>query len=334
MSEDVTITDIAKACGVSNATVSRALSGSSAVKPATRQKVIERANELGYKYGSKKETIPLKIMLIVGDITNQFYIGIIKGINSLLQQEGYKVACFYSDYSSSVEEEYVRFAFDDGYHGIIMITATETDSLSSLISSNTCPVVLVNRYIRSMDLDVVCIDNHRGGYLATSYLIQAGHKKIAHLAGPQNSTASQDRLIGFRSAMADAKLDCPDESIFFGDLMKSSGIQFAEYYIRALKDYTAIFCANDICASGLLEGLTKHGIRIPDDLSIICFDDSTAPFCGTVKLTNVSRDSFTMGTAAAELMINALRSNHHLPRKLVFPPALHEGNSVRRLENA
>lgn len=331
MSRIVTIKDIAQECGVSSATVSRALSGSSIVKSATQKKIIDCAKEMGYTYDGQKHTAPSKIMIISGDISNQFYVGIIKGANHLFMQEGYKAACFYSDYSTSSEEDYVRFAFDDNYDGILMITASETEALSSLLKNSACPVVLVNRYIRSMDLDVVCIDNHRGGYLAASYLIQAGHKKIAHLTGPQNSTASQDRLIGFRSAMADAGLDCPEKAIFTGDLMKSSGVSFAEYYMKNLRDYTAVFCANDICAAALLETLEKYDIHVPDDLSIICFDDSTAAVSGTVELTTVSRDPYTMGTAAAELMLEALRSRHHLPRKLVFPPVLHERNSVKFL---
>lgn len=331
MGDLVTIQDIAKLCNVSNATVSRALSNSSAVKSETQKKIIECANNLGYKFGNKKKPSLLKIMLIIGDISNLFYVGIIKGASNRLRQEGYHVACIYSEYNSSVEEEYVRFAFDDGYNGIIMITAAETDTLISLLNNSKCPIVLVNRYIRSMDLDAVCIDNSRGGYLATSYLIQAGHKKIAHLAGPLKSTASQDRIIGFRSAMADAGLDCPEESIYVGDLMKSSGIQFAEYYMKNLRDYTAVFCANDLCASGLLEILNERGIRVPDDLSIICFDDSTT-VSGSVELTSVSHDPYVMGTAAAELMLETLQNENHFPHKLVFPPVLHERNSVKNIK--
>lgn len=333
MSRTVTIKDIAEVCGVSNATVSRALSGSAIVKSATQRRIVDCAKELGYSFNTQKQASPAKIMIISGDISNQFYVGIIKGANTLLTQEGYKAACFYSDYSPTVEEDYVRFAFEDNYAGILMITASETEALSNLLSHSNCPIVLVNRYIRSMDLDVVCIDNHRGGYLATSYLINAGHTKIAHLTGPQNSTASQDRLIGFRAAMADAGLECPDKAIYPGDLMKTSGIRFAEYYMENLRDYTAVFCANDICAAGLLETLGKHNIHVPDDLSIICFDDSTAAVSGTVELTSVSRDPYTMGTAAAELMLEALKSKCHLPRKLVFPPVLQERNSVKFLKN-
>lgn len=333
MSRIVTIKDIAKECGVSNATVSRALSGNSIVKSETQRRIIDCAKKMGYSFSMQKYTPPSKIMIISGDIGNQFYAGIIKGANHLLAQEGYKAACFYSDYSTASEEEYVRFAFEDNYVGILMITASETEALSTLLSNSSCPVVLVNRYIRSMDLDVVCIDNHRGGYLATSYLIQAGHKKIAHLTGPQNSTASQDRLIGFRAAMADAGLECPQKSIFAGDLMKSSGIAFSKYYVENLRDYTAVFCANDICAAALVTALEQYNIRVPEDLSVICFDDSTAAVSGTVQLTSVSRDPYAMGTAAAELMLEALKSKHHMPRKLVFPPVLNEGNSVSFLND-
>lgn len=329
----VTIRDIADTCGVSTATVSRALSGSSSVKTSTQEKIIECAKNLGYIYGNSKGAASGKIMIISGDIGNQFYAGIINGATTKLNEKNYKGACFYSNYSTDAEEDFVRFAFEDSYDGILMITATETEALSELLKNSSCPVVLVNRYIRSMDLDVVCIDNFRGGYLATSYLIEAGHKKIAHLAGPQNSTASMDRYLGFRSAMLDANLECPDHAMFPGDLMKTSGTEFAKYYLKNLKDYTAVFCANDICAASLLDDLEKENIHVPDDLSIICFDDSTAAITGTVKLTTVSRDPFSMGIAAAELMIEALDSKQHLPRKIVFPPVLNVRNSVKMLNS-
>lgn len=327
----MTINEIAKACGVSSATVSRALSGNAYVKPETYKRIMECAEALGYEYSSQKNKQNLKIMLIVGDISNYFYIGIIKGIGSLLNSKGYKVAIFNSNYDHAQEEEYVRFAYSDNFSGIIMITAMETVALIKLLKKNTCPVVLVNRYIRSMDLNAVCIDNHRGGYLATTYLIDKGHKKIAHLAGPRNSTASQDRLIGFQHAMNDSELSVAKDAIYYGDLMRDSGCRFAEYYLKKLRDYTAVFFANDISAVGFLECVLQHGIRVPDDLSIICFDDATATIGGAIKLTTVSRDPNSMGIAAAELMVDTLANKDSQPRKLVFPPVLNERDSVKTI---
>lgn len=328
MSDVVTIQNIAKACGVSIASVSRALSGKSYVKPETRQRIMECATAMGYEYAKSKAKHGSKIMLIVGDLSNQFYMGIIRGVNQQLAGRGYKVAIFNSDYDSAQEEEYVSFAYADGYDGIIMLTAIETASLISLLQRNTCPVVLVNRFIRSMDLDAVCIDNRRGGYMAASYLIEKGHRKIAHLAGPQNSTASQDRLFGFQNALRDSKIAFSDEAVFVGDLMRGSGERFAAYYMKHLRDYTAVFCANDVCAASFVESLQEQGVRVPRDVSVVCFDDSTPTALGSRFLTSVSRDPVSMGEAAAELLADALRSGSRSPRKLVLPPTLHECQSV------
>lgn len=327
----ITIKDIAKTCGVSSATVSRALSGNAYVKPETHKRIMECAEALGYKYSNPVNKRNLKIMLIVGDISNHFYISIIKAIENKLNCEGYKLAIFNSNYEPAQEEEYVRFAYSDGYNGIIMITAIETLELIELLKKNTCPIVLVNRFIRSMDLNSVCIDNHRGGYMATTYLIKKGHKKIAHMAGPRNSTASQDRLFGFQNAMNDAGLTVDKDAIFYGNLLRDSGYRFAEHYLNKLRDYTAVFFANDICAAGFIEIIIQHGIRVPDDLSIICFDDSTAAVGGLINLTSVSRDPNSMGAAAAELMLARLQNTNTQPHKLVFPPVLNERDSVKEI---
>lgn len=328
----MTIKDIAQECAVSVATVSRALSGSGLVRPDTKQRIIEYAASIGYKATPAKKTTP-KIMIISGDINNPFYSGIITGATKRLSEEGYKVGVFYSDETPSVEEDYLRFAFEDHYAGVLMITASETEELLAILNKKPdIPIVLANRYLRSMDLDVVCIDNFRGGYIATTQLIDAGHKKIAHLAGPTNSTASQDRLMGFKNALEDFGLSCKPESVYIGNLRKSSGDDFANYYMEHLRDYTAVFCANDICAVSLAKSLTKKGIRIPEDLSIICFDDSTSFISDSIELTSVSRDPLPMGESAAELMLEAMNRENHLPRKVVFPPVLNQRNSIKQLD--
>lgn len=233
---------------------------------------------------------------------------------------------------SDLEEECIQFAHRDNYNGIILLSAMETTGLIKLLKKGTCPVVLVNRYIRSMDLNVVCIDNFRGGYIATNYLIEKGHSRIAHLAGPDNSTTSQDRLRGYQKAMEDAGQPVAEEAIFFGDLSHDSGYSFGEYYLKNLiGQYTAVFSANDAMTAGLIMKLTENGIKIPDDLSIICFDDSPMAREGAIKLTTVSRDSDTMGLVAAEIMIDMIANGTETKRKVVYPPLLNERESVKDL---
>lgn len=330
----VTIRDLAKKSGYSIATISRALSNIQTVKPETRQHILQIAKELGYEYQQHGRREPVRsnvVMLIVGDIMNPFYLTIINGVNDLFNEQGIKLAIFNSDYDPAREENFVQFANDSKYDGIIMITAMETAGLVSVLKKASCPIVLANRTIRSMDLNAVCIDNYRGGYMAASHLIEEGHRKIAHLAGPSNSTASQDRERGFRDAMKDHQLPLPEMAVRPGTLKRESGVEFARYFINNLRDFTAVFCANDLMAAGFSETLLEAGLSVPDDVSVIGFDDSPAAVSGPVKLTTISRDSYLMGRAAAEMMVDELVRGDHRCRKIVFPPTLTMRNSVRRL---
>lgn len=331
----VTIRDLAQKSGYSIATISRALTKAETVKPETRQRILQYVEESGYQHkphSRRESSRPNLVMLIVGDILNPFYLGIIKGADDLLNEHGIRLAIFNSDYDPAREEEYVRFAAENKYDGIIMITAMETAGLVTMLKKTACPVVLANRTLRSMDLNAVCIDNYRGGYMAASYLIDEGHTLIAHLAGPANSTASQDRERGFRDAMRDAHLPVAESSVWYGNLKRDSGQEFARHFLKNLSDSTAVFCANDLMAASFCETLAEAGVTVPDDVSVICFDDSPAAVSGPVKLTTISRDPYPMGRAAAEMMIGELTDSESRHRKIVFPPTLSIRSSVRRLE--
>ncbi|NLM72637.1 MAG: LacI family transcriptional regulator [Clostridiaceae bacterium] len=327
----VTINDIAKASGLSTATISRVLSGKGNVKKETADLVMKYVEELGYKYKNSSKKDPsrdIKIMAIAGDIRNQFYLGIIQGANNVFIKNGYKMAIFNSNNDPVTEEEFVNFAHQDQYDGIIMITATETVTLTELLKKNLCPVVLVNRYIRSMDLDAVLIDNSRGGYIATQYLIQKGHTRIAHLSGPDNSTASQDRKQGYLAALKDSKIHSEKKAVFEGNLKKESGIAFADYFVNNLSGYTAVFCANDIMAAAFVERLYELGYQVPRDVSVICFDDTPAATHGRIKLTTVYCDPETMGEVAASILVENLSNDTSFKRKVIYPPELIERESV------
>ncbi len=327
----VTIRDVAEHCGYSIATISRALSNSPTVRDETRQKILAASEKLGYKYAPharKAVNAAPVVTLVVGDIMNQFYLGIIKGINDCLNEHNIKLAIFNSDYDPAREEEIVRHANEQNSDGIILITAMETSGLVSLLKTVRCPIVLANRYIRSMDLDTVCIDNYRGGYLAGSFLAERGHRQIAHLAGPANSTASQDRERGFRDAMEDYHIKLQDNSVYYGNLKRDSGEEFARYFLSELTECTAIFSANDLMAAAFCKSLLTAGRRVPDDVSVICFDDSPAAVSGEVKLTTISRDPYPMGRAAAEMMVESLNGIESRHRKILFPPVLSIRDSV------
>ena len=195
----VTQKQIAEMAGVSFATVSRALTHSAKVRPDTLQRIRSAMQALGVNncddFFLGRSTLSKMVLVIVGDIATEFFANIVIGISDVLSAQGYSMVLCNSRYDSKVEMERLQSAQDCGYAGIIMITAMETHELVTFLQSAAIPIVLVNRYIRTLDIDVVRIDNYRGGYMAAQYLLEKGHRHIAHLAGPRNSAAPQDRLL-------------------------------------------------------------------------------------------------------------------------------------------
>ena len=325
---------IAEKAGVSYATVSRALTHSAKVRPETIQVIRTAMRELGINYDEQvflgRNNLSKMVLVVVGDILKEFFANIIVGIHDKLTPQGYSIVLCNSHYVSKTELEYLQTAQENDYAGVIMITATETEELVSFLQNTTIPVVLVNRYIRSLDLDVVRIDNYRGGYLAAQHLIECGHQKIALLSGPRSSAANEDRLRGFLHAMKDNGLQMDiNQDVMFGDLSRECGKTFAEWF--AHKDYTAAFIGNDYMTAGAVHQLIKLGKRIPEDCSIISFDDSALINEDGLNITSISFEPTVMGDAAAETLLKRIADPLGRHIKIIYSPVFSQRSSVRSI---
>ncbi len=331
----VTLNDIAKQTGISSATISRVLTNSGYVKPETKALIENALIQSGYRHTPRRKAMPQEIseiiLVITGDITSNVYTSNIKGITREIENLGLKVFIVNSDYSSDKEEEYLKFAFRNHFAGVIMLNPVETAGLVQALRSSHCPVVMVNRYLRALDTDTVCIDNFRGGYMSTDYLIQRGHRRIAHLGGPKNSIACQERLRGYSDAMQIAGLPMTDDSVFHGDLQYESGLQFGRQICSMDKGtrFTAIYSANDIMATGLVDAFFEAGFSVPDDFSITCSDNTLNAVKSRVKLTTVAHDPVEMGISAAQLLLSRLDNPNSKTEKIVYAPILTERSSVK-----
>lgn len=327
---------IAEKAGVSYATVSRAFNNSTNVKPETLAKIHKAMEELGLNSPFRNQFINLNketnyVLIVVEDNTDLFFSRIIKGICEDLYPLGLLPVLCVSNYDTEIEAWHIKRANDANYAGVIIITAVESESFVNLLKTVTIPVILVNRYIRSFDTDVVCIDNYRGGYIAANILIQAGHRKILHLAGDMKTTPSQDRLRGFMDAMTDANLELRPEEIYNGDFTIEDGRRFVDKYFAHGSQYTAIYIGNNPMAFGAASRLTELGYRIPDDISIICFDDSPLVDTGNFKLTSISYDPCSMGHAAVEVLQKRLSNLNAEKMKIIFSPNTIDRGSIRHI---
>ena len=220
---------------------------------------------------------------------------------------------------------------EHGFAGVIMLTVESSPGMIALLRNYTLPVVLVNRFIRSLDMDVVSIDNYRGGYMAASYLLEHGHRCVAYLAGKRESTAQQDRLRGFTDAMADAGISFRQQNVFWGDNTRDSGRDFAGSFFgdHAKGKYTAVFAANNPMAVGALTRLLELGGSVPLEISMICFDDVTPARDGSIKLTTISYDPYLMGTTAVDSLMKRIEKPHQEKIKSTFSPHVTVRDSVK-----
>ena len=330
-----TLLEISKEIGVSTATISRVLNGEDCVSPETREKVLSAVEASGYEKRPRRRSAELRnkgtALIIAGQLHNPILLGFIDGIRQRLAKEGMNTLISLSDYDTDAECNALRSAAKNGFSGIFLLNAIESRKLVNLIGEIKTPLIFVNRFLRSIDTDVVTVDNYRCGYLATTYLIARGHRRIAHIAGPTTSVTCRNRTQGYLDAMAEHDLKVDKSFIFYGDRRYKSGCEFGSVIaeMQPEKRFSAVFSTTGLMAAGMVDTLRAYGIRVPDDISVICNDDYSRDYMSCpIDFTTCGQDPIQMGTTAAELLLERMESPDGTPKKLVFPPVMKEHNSV------
>ncbi|WP_094547242.1 LacI family DNA-binding transcriptional regulator [Petroclostridium xylanilyticum] len=322
-----TINDIAKIAGVSRSTVSRVLTNNPNVNPITREKVKKIIDIYNYQPNSLARGLVLGridiIALIIGDIRNPFYSELTWVIENILSQNGYMVVLCDSEYSTEKEELYLKAAKQYGFAGVVMTSAMESDNLNSVLKSMNCPVVLLNRYLKSFEGDVVILDNFQAGYIATRHLIELGHSKIAILTGPVNSTSSVERFNGYKNALENFGIEYREDFVTHGDLKMETGYEYGLSLLKRKENKpTAVVAGNDLMAIGIIEAYKKMKMRIPEDLSIIGFDDIPISSTASINLTTIRQPFYEMGKMVAELLLKRINNEQCEYRKIILNPQL------------
>ena len=330
-----TLLEISKEIGVSTATISRVLTGEDCVSPETRDRVLQAVRESGYEKRPRRRSAELRgsgtVLVIAGQLHNPIILGFIDGIRQRLAKEGMRTVISLSDYDTSAECDALKYASKNGFSGIFLLNAIESKKLVSLIPDIKTPMIFVNRFLHTVDTDVVTVDNYRCGYLATEYLISRGHKRIAHIAGPSTSVTCRDRTQGYIDAMHEHGLTVDRSCVYYGDRRYKSGCEFGAQIVQMEpeKRFTAVFSTTGLMAAGMVDTLRGYGLRVPDDISVICNDDYSRDYMPCpIDFTTFEQDPILMGTTAAELLLERIATPNGAPKRMVFPPVLIENNSV------
>jgi LacI family transcriptional regulator len=312
---------IAEKAGVSTATVSRVLSGFPGVREKTKKKVMKITSELNYEVDgiarSLRQKKTFKIGVIVGDVLSQFYSVLAKSIEDIANKYGYSVILCNGDDDPEKELNYLKVLRSSKVDGIIIVpTGKNVGYINNLMQTNI-KIVLVDRLIEGVDCDAILVDNEKGAYTAVKYLIDKGYKKIAIIDGFIDRTTGKERLKGYLRALNENNIPRNDDFIKIKDFKKISGIMFANELLENKNKPEAIFVANLELTLGAILSIKSLGLKIPDDIAVIGFDDSDWAQILEPPLTTISQPVYDLGTAAAEMLIKNIENDNSKKEKLI-----------------
>ncbi len=319
-----TISDVAKRAGVSTMTVSRVINNSSYISQETRERVERVIDELGYVPNALARSLRFKqtktIALVLTDITNPFFTTLARGVEDVASEQGFSVIFCNTDESESEEAEYLNVLLQKQVDGILLVPACCEKDLIVSIQSRGSPVVLLDRRIPGAKVDTVRCDSEQGAYQVVRHLLNLGHKRIAILAGPQSISTSVDRVAGYRRAMSEAGLDRNAQLVYHAGFTQEGGYQMTKQVLANRVRPTALFAGNNFIAMGIFRSLREAGLRVPDDLSVVAFDDLLVEFVMDPFLTVVAQPAYEMGRQATELLLTRLAGEGPAePQEIVLP---------------
>ncbi|WP_411101013.1 LacI family DNA-binding transcriptional regulator [Streptomyces sp. x-45] len=299
----ITSHDVARLAGVSQPTVSRALRDDPRVSPATREKVKQAAQALNYVPSEAGRTLSTRatrrVGVIVTDMTNPFYPHVVAPLHDELQRLGYRMMLLTERSDEAVAEEKL---LDQSLDGVVLATATTDSRLPALLERRGMPYVFLNRDTGRPGDFASVVDNEGGGRLVARELIRLGHRRIAGIFGAANTTTGRDRELGFRLALADGGIGLPDDRVVRGAFEYETGYAALPALLEAAEPPTAVFCGNDVVAIGVLNAALAAGVKVPDDLTVIGFDDLPMASWEVFRLTTVRHDLGELACQAARLL--------------------------------
>jgi DNA-binding LacI/PurR family transcriptional regulator len=305
----VTIRDVARAAGVSTATVSQVLNGGRPVAEATRLRIEEVIAELGYRPNSLARGLKTLRSQLVGvvlpDLSNPFYPSLVRGVQEQLSLSGYYAVIVNTDAYRNQERELVAELIARQVDGLVLITFTLSEADYAAVAAKGVPFVVVGR---TDGFDHVHTSDYAAAFEMTSYLLEAGYGSVAHLAGPTGPSAgpASPRLAGYRAAMQARGLRGAKARVLHGEFTVAGGHKAMVRLLESEDRPRAVFCANDLMALGAIEAAQAYGLRVPDDIAVAGFDDIDAASLVRPSLTTVGHSAAQMGAKAADLLLGRM----------------------------
>lgn len=332
-----TMKDIARIAGVSLGTVSNVLNGTAGVREPVRRRVLEAVRSANYQpsqlaRGLRRVQTNV-IGMIIPDITNPFFPAAVRGAEDQAFSNGYRLILCNTDNDHSKELAHLNELRTYLPAGLIVIPSTFSDLTVQARSYREVGtgVVCIDRLPRNWEGDTVTADNQTGAYKATRHLIEMGHKQLATITGPMHLTNALERLNGFKRAIKEARLNIAPEYVQEATFDKQGGASRAALLLRLIPRPSAIFAGNDMIALGVLAAIRDAGLRCPQDVSLIGFDDLEIAEIVNPSLSSVSQSAYQLGSTAARILLERIRGDIGPAKHIILETSLKLRGSVARL---
>jgi LacI family transcriptional regulator len=326
MKKKVTIKDIAHLANVSHTTVSRALNDKSRIRNETKEKILAIVRELNYQPNLIARSLVMRrtktLGLIITTIANPFYTELALGIESTARSLGYNIILSFTHSDLAIESASVDMLRSKGVDGIIFSSAHMEDPNIVKLAEEEFPIVLVNRRtyhpMVKEKVDYVGVDNILGGYLAVEHLIKLGHRQIGVIGGSSESSVGFERLEGGKKALEAYGLEPMANYFLEGDFLKESGYQGGIRFLRMGQPPSAIFATNDYMALGVYQAVIEKGLKVPEDIAIIGFNDIEFTAMKGIELTTIGQKKYEMGTIAVKTLVERIEGKKSGPTEEIF----------------
>ncbi|MBN2469827.1 MAG: LacI family DNA-binding transcriptional regulator [Anaerolineae bacterium] len=333
----VTIDDVARASGVSSSTVSRVLGGYEHVRETTRSRVLEAVEQLGFVANVQARSLASGhsrvIGLLVPNLDNSYVGTIAQGIDQALTHANYDLVLYTSHRHPGKESFYVSAIANGLTEGLLLVAPLVPTSYLDALHQQDLPCVLIDQADPTESSSVVEGNNWQGAYEATRYLNQLGHTRIACITGALQIQSAVNRLEGYQAALADCDIPFREELVVEGDFQQQTGYEMTKRLLQSVvPPPTAIFAANDLSAFGAMDAARECGFRIPDDISIVGFDDVPQASLVYPKLTTVRQPLVEMGRVAVKMLLEQIADPSLPPQRVELATQLIIRDSCRDID--
>lgn len=341
----VTIYDVAKAAGTSTATVSRVLSKSDyPISNEIRKKVIETARKLNYTPNlvgrMLKKSESKDIGVIIPNISNPFYPMLVLGIETEAYKQGYNILLCNSFRSAANEKKYIESMYQKQVRGIILSTIRKEYGFLKKLCDNGLKIVGFDQNIEGLQCNKIGFDFIRGGIMAVDYLVSMGHTRIAFATSPLIRRSRKEIFEGYKLGLMKNKIKFSEDLVYVLEREKevengtyefTSGVALAAKCIESENRPTAIFAVNDITAMGIIHGLISRGIKVPDDISVVGYDNIEFSAMSNPPLTTIDQPAFETGRLACKTLIESMKEKDSNYISITLEPTLIERKSVKKI---